>query len=117
MEQWLVEAEKQSGFSIKTKKQNVDVIVTEDSCFWAYVEDARTCCKSLGNADSSITERELSRSNLMKFALYVMEQIKKSAVSSEIFLKDSSFMQWWKEYQKIIEPNHNLPLTDFIKKL
>ncbi|EOY02293.1 Senescence-associated gene 101, putative isoform 1 [Theobroma cacao] len=115
MEQWLEEAEKQSGFSINSKKQNVDVILTYDSCFWARVEEARICCRTLENADASITDRGSSRQNLMKFELYVMEQIKKSAVSSEIFLKDSSFMQWWKEYEKIIEPHHNLPLTDFMK--
>ncbi|XP_021298944.1 senescence-associated carboxylesterase 101 isoform X2 [Herrania umbratica] len=115
MEQWLEEAEKQSGFSINSKKQNVDVILTYDSCFWARVEEARIWCKTLENADATITDRGSSRQNLMKFELYVMEQIKKSAVSSEIFLKDSSFMQWWKEYEKIIEPYHNLPLTDFMK--
>ncbi|XVE83897.1 hypothetical protein DITRI_Ditri16bG0125200 [Diplodiscus trichospermus] len=115
MEQWLKEAEKQNGFSVNTKKQNVDVTLTDDSCFWAHVEEARIWCKSLGNADASVAERESLRKNLIEFQHYVMEQINKSAVSSEIFLTNSSFMQWWKEYEKIIEPCHHLPLTDFMK--
>ncbi|XVF58140.1 hypothetical protein PTKIN_Ptkin07bG0039000 [Pterospermum kingtungense] len=124
MEQWLEEAEKrrleeaekQSNFPNNTKKQNVDVILTDDSCFWAHVEEARICCKSLANADAtSITERESYKKNLKNFELYVMEQINKSTVSSEIFLKHSSFMQWWKEYEKIKEPYHSSQLTDFMK--
>ncbi|XP_022774436.1 senescence-associated carboxylesterase 101 isoform X2 [Durio zibethinus] len=115
LEKWLEEAEKQNGFSI-SKKKNVDVILTDDSCFWAHVEEARIWCKSLdNNADASIRERELPRQKLMEFEQYAMEQIKKSAVSSEIFLKGSSFMQWWKEYEKIIEPDRNSPLIDFMK--
>ncbi|OMP08762.1 Sulfatase [Corchorus olitorius] len=115
MEQWLEEAEKQNGFSSNAKKQSVDAILTYDSCFWAHVEEARIWCKSLENADASATEKESSRKKLMKFEEYVMEQIKKFAVSSEIFLKGSSFMQWWKEYEKIIGPDHhNLPLYDFM---
>ncbi|MBA0847579.1 hypothetical protein Goshw_020192, partial [Gossypium schwendimanii] len=115
LEQWL-EEEKQSRFWMDTKKQNVDVILTDDSCFWAHVEEARLWCKSLKTADvGMISERVCLRQKLMEFEVYVMEQIKKYAVSSEIFLKGSSFMQWWKEYEMLIEPHHNSPLTDFIR--
>ncbi|OMO59858.1 Lipase, class 3 [Corchorus capsularis] len=115
MEQWLEEAEKKNGSCSNAKKQSVDAILTYDSCFWAHVEEARILCKSLQNADASAAEKESSRKKLMKFEEYVMEQIKKFAVSSEIFLKGSSFMQWWKEYEKIIGPDHhNLPLYDFM---
>lgn len=112
MERWLEEAEKQSVIPINTQKQNVDALLTYDSCFWAHVEEARLCCKSVSNAD---TERESSRKNLEDFEVYVMEQINKSQVSSEIFLEGSSFMQWWKEYEKIIEPYYSSPLIDFMK--
>lgn len=116
LEQWLEEDEKQSRFQIDTKKQNLDVILTDDSCFWAHVEEARLWCKSLKTADvGMISERVCLRQKLMEFEVYVMEQIKKYAVSSEIFLKGSSFMQWWKEYEMLIEPHHNSPLTDFIR--
>ncbi|KAK5820381.1 senescence-associated carboxylesterase 101 [Gossypium arboreum] len=116
LEQWLEEDEKQSRFRIDTKKQNVDVILTDDSCFWAHVEEARQWCKTLKTADvGMISERLCLRQKLMEFEVYVMEQIKKYAVSSEIFLKGSSFMQWWKEYEMLIEPFHNSPLTDFIR--
>ncbi|XP_038996973.1 LOW QUALITY PROTEIN: senescence-associated carboxylesterase 101-like [Hibiscus syriacus] len=116
LEQWLEEDERQSGVSVDSKqKQSVDVILTYDSCFWAQVEEARIRCKSMEAVDIEFEERESSRQKLKEFEAYVMEQINKSAVSSEIFLKGSSFMQWWKEYEKIMEPDYNSPLTNFVK--
>ncbi|KAE8691545.1 SAG101 protein [Hibiscus syriacus] len=116
LEQWLEEDEKQSGVSVDSKKkQSVDVILTYDSCFWAHVEEARLCCKSMEVADIEFEQRESLRRKLKEFEAYVMEQIKKSALSSEIFLKGSSFMQWWKEYEKIMEPDYSSPLTNFMK--
>ncbi|GMI68423.1 hypothetical protein HRI_000511600 [Hibiscus trionum] len=116
LEQWFEEDEKQSGVSVDTnKKPNVDAILTSDSCFWAHVEEARLRCKSMEAADIGIEERGSWRQKLKEFEAYVMEQIKKSAVSSEIFLKGSSFMQWWKEYGKIIEPDYTSPFTNFMK--
>ncbi|KAL4376167.1 hypothetical protein GQ457_02G011570 [Hibiscus cannabinus] len=116
LEQWFKEDEQQSGVSVDTKKQNVDAILTYDSCFWAHVEEARICCKSMEVADIKMEEMESLRQKLKEFEGYVMEQIKKSAVSSEIFLKGSSFMQWWKEYEKLIAADYKSPLTNFMKK-
>ncbi|KAK3227529.1 hypothetical protein Dsin_007391 [Dipteronia sinensis] len=87
------------------------LVLTEDSCFWAHVEEALSLCKSLRNGK----EGESTRENLVKFEEYVTEHIKNYAVSPEIFLTGSSFMQWWREYEEIMGTNYNSELNDFMK--
>ncbi|KAK8607222.1 hypothetical protein V6N13_052966 [Hibiscus sabdariffa] len=77
-EQWLEEDEKQSGVLVDSKKkQNADVILTDDSCFWVHVEKARICCKSMETADIEIEEGVSLRQKLKE----IMEQLKKAACS------------------------------------
>lgn len=111
LEQWLEEAGKPLSSQVNTKKQNVSASLTEDSCFWAHVEEALIQCELLRNGQ----EEDSTRENLIKFEEYVMEQIKKYAVSPEIFLGGSSFMQWWKDYEQIIGTSYKSQLTDFMK--
>lgn len=48
-----------------------------------------------------------------------MDLINNYSVSVEVFLEQSSFMQWWKEYSELIDLIGGLlcqpPLTDFMK--
>uniref|UniRef100_A0A6N2LNZ9 Fungal lipase-like domain-containing protein n=1 Tax=Salix viminalis TaxID=40686 RepID=A0A6N2LNZ9_SALVM len=97
------------------KKQNVAGILAEDSCFWAKVEDALISCKLLKSGTSSAVEKELAKENLDMFEQYALNQINNYAVSPEIFLKESSFMKWWKTFQEIIETSQDSPLRDFMK--
>ena len=44
---------------------------------------------------------EKERNKLIEFENYIYGLMKNYAVSSEIFLPESSFMTWWREYRKI----------------
>ncbi|KAJ6292150.1 hypothetical protein OIU76_024127 [Salix suchowensis] len=104
LEKWQEEdAEKLKSSPNNKKNQNVAGILTEDSCFWEKVEDALISCKLLKCGISSSVEKRLEKENLDMFEQYALNQINNDAVSPEIFLKESSFMKWWKTFQEIIE--------------
>ncbi|XP_057983475.1 senescence-associated carboxylesterase 101 [Malania oleifera] len=89
--------------------------LTEDSCFWADVEEAIISCNFLNNVESSPEEKESSRKSLIEFEKHVMDLIRDYAVSPEIFLWQSSFMKWWKEYEKVIGADSNSPLLVYMR--
>ena len=120
LEQWLKETEKPASNPSQSKKQNVAYSLTEDSCFWAHVEEARISCELLSSRESIIGEKESSKHNLVEFENYVLSLMKNYAVSPEIFLPRSSFMLWWKEYEEIIRKGimgaaYYSTLTDLMK--
>ena len=99
LEQLLKETEKPSSGPNELKKENVASTLTEDSCFWAHVEEAHISCKLLSSGESIDMEKETNK--LIEFENYVYGLMKNYAVSSEIFLPGSSFMTWWREYREI----------------
>ena len=133
LEQWLKETEKPSSSSGPNdlKKQNVNSSLTEDSCFWAHVEEALILCKSLTGRESSVMNKESSKKKrkagamdeesskkkLVEFENYVYGLMKNYAVSSEIFLPKSSFMKWWGKYREIMGTSYSSPLTNLIKNV
>ncbi|KAF8028985.1 hypothetical protein BT93_E1607 [Corymbia citriodora subsp. variegata] len=108
LEKWLKDYQdsERAGKTKETKDGRSVVTVTEDSCFWAHVEEAIRSCRLLDRASS---EQE----KLTKFEEYVMDLIGEKKVSSDIFLEKSNYMQWWKEYQDKVA--HQSPLMDYMK--
>ena len=96
------------------KKQNVVSSLTEDSCFWAHVEEAFISCKLLTNEGSSV-EEDSAKKELIEFENYVLDLMKNYAVSSEIFLPRSSFMKWWGKYREIMGTSYSSSLTNLLK--
>lgn len=89
--------------------------LTVDSCFWAYVEEALISCEVLKDGQgSSPQDQESARENLLKFEQYVMDMINNFLVSPEIFLSQSSFMLWWREYSRAVGNSYTSPLTNFM---
>uniref|UniRef100_A0A7N2KZ47 Senescence-associated carboxylesterase 101 n=1 Tax=Quercus lobata TaxID=97700 RepID=A0A7N2KZ47_QUELO len=115
LEQWLNEIAKPVGVSNDSMKQNVASILTEDSCFWAHVEEALISCKMLTGTGLSEMDKQSSRDSLFKFENYAYGLIKNYAVTPEIFLQGSSFMQWWREYEKIMGTSYSLDLAKLMK--
>ena len=115
LEQWLKETEKPSSVPNELKKQNVASSLTEDSCFWAHVEEALISCKLLSSGESSDEEKDFAKKELIEFEKYVFDLMKNYAVSSEIFLPRSSFMKWWGEYREIIGTSYSSSLTNLLK--
>ncbi|KAJ9683495.1 hypothetical protein PVL29_019182 [Vitis rotundifolia] len=119
LQQWYEEDVKPpSRDKLDSKKQKVSSILTEDSCFWAHVEEAILSCELLKSANCTLEQGKSSWDNLVKFEEYVMEQINNYAVSPEIFLGESSFMKWWGLYEGYIDTrsnSHRSPLISFMK--
>ncbi|XP_059449360.1 senescence-associated carboxylesterase 101-like isoform X2 [Corylus avellana] len=118
LEKWLSEDEKPASRPNNSKKQNLAGGLTENSCFWAYVEEARISCNVLSNGESNDMDKH--KRSLIVFEADVMGMLNNYAVSPEIFLNRSSFMKWWKEYLEIIRkgimgPSHTSPFTEFMQ--
>ncbi|MFS7970670.1 putative carboxylesterase [Helianthus anomalus] len=91
LEKWLDE-DKDSNSSEVTR--NKAASLTEDSCFWARVEEALILLRNMVNGGSINADKELE-----EFEAYVMREIESYAVSPDIFLKGSSLMTWWNGYK------------------
>ncbi|OVA16255.1 Lipase [Macleaya cordata] len=116
LQKWQEEVDKAAMDQNKTKTRNTAASLTEDSCFWAHVEDALILCKSLMNGEEARNgTEEPARKKLVEFEYYVMDLLKKFTVSPEIFLEKSSFMKWWKDYKLILDEEYSSPLTEFMK--
>ncbi|RVW40000.1 Senescence-associated carboxylesterase 101 [Vitis vinifera] len=120
LQQWYEEDVKPlSRDKLDSKKQKVSGILTEDSLFWAHVEEAILSCELLKSENCTLEQGKSSWDNLVKFEEYVMEQINNYAASPEIFLPESSFMKWWGLYEGYIDTcsnSHGSPLINFMKK-
>lgn len=107
--------------SNNARRKAVRAMPTEDSCFWADVEEAILNLYKLENYNKKnhnknficFVDHESLVKKLEDFENYVFNLIKNYAVSPEIFLKDSSFMLWWRSYKKFIK-DRPLPLTKFM---
>ncbi|PWA57594.1 alpha/Beta hydrolase fold protein [Artemisia annua] len=95
LEKWLSEDKKDLKPNPRT---NNAASLTEDSCFWAHVEEALISLQELinrgSNNNAANTEKELEQ-----FEAYLMQAINDNSVSSDIFLEESSLMKWWSEYK------------------
>ncbi|XP_042484443.1 senescence-associated carboxylesterase 101-like isoform X2 [Macadamia integrifolia] len=114
LERWLEEQEKTGGHQRKAGTKAASL--TLDSCFWDAVEKAVIWTKSLKNGQAAgEPEEEPLVEKLKKFEEYVMGLIDELAVSPEVFLKESTFMQWWKVYETIPERNGSSRLANFME--
>ncbi|KAF8011478.1 hypothetical protein BT93_J1938 [Corymbia citriodora subsp. variegata] len=118
LQQWLDEHQKQPKNSVpkNSKMKKIMFALTEDSCFWAYVEEARISCRLLSRG---LNSAEIEK--LVRFEEYVMNLLKNYEVSPDIFLESSSYMQWWREYEdmlgkKMMGPSHHSELIHFMKE-
>ncbi|KAG4969825.1 hypothetical protein JHK85_036246 [Glycine max] len=114
LQEWLEEDKKEKSNSNSTNKKDVESILTFDSCFWAHVEEAILSCKVLKDEQSSVTEKEEETGKLLEFEKYVYGLLTKYEVSSEIFLRQSSYMIWWNQYKAIKGTSYNSALADFM---
>ncbi|XP_043724479.1 senescence-associated carboxylesterase 101-like [Telopea speciosissima] len=115
LETWLEENEKAGEHQRRSGKRDIAATLTEDSCFWAEVEEAMIWTKSLKNGEAVGKAEESLIEQLNNFEEYVIGLINNLAVSLEIFLKESTFMQWWKEYEKIPKRNRSSGLANYME--
>jgi len=106
LQKWM--EEKESTRSSTDKKPRTKFAsLTEDSCFWAHVEDALKDLENLKQGQHQKLE------SLEMFEGYMTRMINDHKISSEVFLEQSSFMVWWtdwKEHNKNQSPEWSSPL-------
>ncbi|KAI5443228.1 senescence-associated carboxylesterase 101 isoform X1 [Lathyrus oleraceus] len=111
LEEWLKEGSKKAKIELNsTSRKTVEVILTIDSCFWAHVEEAILACREL----KEVKDKDEVVKKLVEFEDYVYGLLKDYAVSPEIFLRQSSFMSWWKDYRAIKGFSYSSKLADFM---
>ncbi|XP_059077747.1 lipase-like PAD4 [Cryptomeria japonica] len=75
--------------------------LTEDSCFWAHVEEA---AKDLTNLQQEQERHQVINAHLKEsletFEVYVSKMIEEKSISKDVFLEQSSFMIWWNKYRE-----------------
>jgi len=95
LQEWFEENEKtrsSEGQRGRTKLASL----CQDSCFWAYVEEA------LKDLNEGLHQK------LEKFENYVTKMIQDRSISSDVFLEESSFVMWWQKYKQIQSPEWKL---------
>ncbi|CAJ2665523.1 unnamed protein product [Trifolium pratense] len=111
LEEWLEEDTTKTKKELNsTSRKDVEVILTKDSCFWAHVEDAILACNEL----KAVKDKEEVLEKLVEFENYVYGLLKDYAVSPEIFLSQSSYMSWWKDYKAIKGSSYTSKLVNFM---
>jgi len=111
LQKWMEEKENtrsSRGRSGRTKLASL----TQDSCFWAHVEEALKEMKILGQGQHQKLE------SLEMFEGYVTRLINDRAISSDVFLEGSSFMEWWKEWKEYNQnqfPEWTSPLYEIME--
>jgi len=93
LQRWM-EDKDQTRSSGSQRPRTKSASLTQDSCFWAYVEDAWKDLEKLKQGEHQrlqSLEKFEEDATLMKNAFYL---------SSDVFLKGNSFMRWWEEWQE-----------------
>ncbi|KAL6139645.1 hypothetical protein ACLB2K_057947 [Fragaria x ananassa] len=115
LEEWLPKVIKPEAAPNKSKRETVGSRLNDDSCFWAHVEEARILCTLVNNGSVEEKERSLVLQELKIFEAYVYGSLENYALSPEIFLETSSFMQWLTEYYGVVDQSFPSLLLDFMR--
>ncbi|XP_022774846.1 lipase-like PAD4 isoform X2 [Durio zibethinus] len=83
----------------KEKKRSKFASLTQDSCFWARVEEAREWLDNV-RRESDVTKRRLLWHKIDVFEKYAGKLIENKEVSNDVLAKNSSFSRWMEEWKK-----------------
>ncbi|GLJ28542.1 hypothetical protein SUGI_0561580 [Cryptomeria japonica] len=113
LEKWMKEKEQTRSGRERRGRTNF-ASLTQDSCFWAHLEEARKALMSLQQGKDINASLEVC----VEFETYVKSIITDKSISIEVFLDQSSFMIWWQQYSQIQlqspQWRSNSPLYDFM---
>ncbi|XVF14877.1 hypothetical protein REPUB_Repub09cG0098700 [Reevesia pubescens] len=74
--------------------------LTQDSCFWARVEEAWEWLDNV-RSESDVTKRNLLWPKIDKFEKYARKLIEDKEVSKDVIAKNSSFSRWMEELKEL----------------
>ncbi|XP_057826072.2 lipase-like PAD4 [Cryptomeria japonica] len=102
LEKWLKEKD-QTRAGRDNKYRTKFASLTLDSCFWARIEEA---CQALTNLQKEQDQHQVLNASLqecLEFENYIWDIISNKSISVEVFLEQSSFMNWWKQYSSYLQ--------------
>ncbi|KAF7840142.1 lipase-like PAD4 [Senna tora] len=76
--------------------------LTQDSCFWARVEEARDWLSSV-RSESDTNKQATLWHNIEEFEKYALELIENKSVSMDVLAKNSSYSLWVEELRELRE--------------
>lgn len=76
--------------------------LTQDSCFWAKVEEARDWLNGV-RSESDTSKLAVLWDNIEKFEKYAMELIENKEVSQDVLAKNSSYIIWLGDLRELRE--------------
>lgn len=100
LEKWMEEKDK-TRIARDNKPRTKFASLTQDSCFWAHLEEASKTLTNLqqDQEQHKVMNAQLKRS-LDEFEARVWSMIKDKSISAEVFLGQNSFMTWWQQYSQ-----------------
>ncbi|XP_059077752.1 protein EDS1B-like [Cryptomeria japonica] len=100
LEKWMEEKDR-TRIARDNKPRTKFASLTQDSCFWAHLEEAS---KTLTNLQQDQDQHQVMntqlKESLQEFEGRVWSMIEDWSISAEVFLEQSSFMTWWKQYSQ-----------------
>nr|ABR16032.1 unknown [Picea sitchensis] len=93
LQEWM-EAKEKTRSSRRQRTRTKPASLTENSCFWASVEEA---VKDLNNLNNGQIQKLQS---LEKFERDVTTMVNALSIASDVFLEGSSFMMWWEDWKE-----------------
>lgn len=75
--------------------------LTQDTCFWAKVEEAREWLDNLRHAENDPMKSALLWQNIEKFEQYANEMVERKEVSIDVLAKNSSYTLWVEELKTV----------------
>ncbi|GJW05387.1 senescence-associated carboxylesterase 101-like protein, partial [Tanacetum coccineum] len=113
LEKWSNEDKKDSNSS--GAKRNKAASLTEDSCFYAHVEEAFISLRDLKNGGSSDNKANMEQ-KLKEFEEKVMCAIKDYSLSTDVFVEGSSLLRWWSEYEEYKGSSYVSDVAEYMNK-
>lgn len=98
LDKWWMEREATREKS--NKERTTFASLTQDSCFWAKVEEARDWLSRV-RSEREVNQNVLLWQKIEKFEKYAMELIASKAVSEDVLAKNSSYSLWVEELREV----------------
>jgi len=100
-DKWWQERNVDEDKEASTKKKRTRFAgLTQDSCFWARVEEAKECAAA-ARRESNISKLVVLWNNMNKFDCYARELVERKEVSRDVLAEDSSYVLWVEEWKQL----------------
>ncbi|KAE8701089.1 SAG101-like protein [Hibiscus syriacus] len=88
------------SLQIEENKRSKFASVTQDSLFWAKVEEAWEWLENVRSEGDGTKIKQLW-DKIDRFEKYAMKLIQNKEVSKDVMLKNSSFSRWWEQWKEL----------------